>query len=223
MPKRKCVLCQKSKDSSQCRSLSSCSYGWYHEYLKEKGTSFDDNDLFLCSSCVYDFYKPKASCIKSDIPVTTDSSNIEPMDTTTIEDDHDLALNNVIYGGSSQNHCIICRQERDHLSDMITVPKPARLDLLIIHKLYVPHGVRCCANTCCLLADLILKRLSIWTIGNNSRLLFLLKSSLTSLAIYSLLLKKRFDLLVSIFVIHHCRAKTLKHGPDGKRISLSAC
>ena len=146
MPKRKCVLCQKSKDSSQCRSLSSCSYGWYHEYLKEKGTSFDDNDLFLCSSCVYDFYKLKTSCIESDIPVTTDSSNIEPMDTTTIEDDNDLALDNVIYGGSSQNHCIICRQERDHVSDMITVPKPARLDLLIIHKLYVPHGVRCCGK-----------------------------------------------------------------------------
>ena len=66
------------------------------------------------------------------------------MDTTTIEDDNDLALDNVIYGGSSQNHCIICRQERDHLSDTITMSKPARLDLLIIHKLYVPHDVRCC-------------------------------------------------------------------------------
>ena len=28
--------------------------------------------------------------------------------------------------------------------DMITMPKPTRLDLLIIHKLYVLHGVRCC-------------------------------------------------------------------------------
>ena len=27
---------------------------------------------------------------------------------------------------------------------MITMPKPTRFDLLIIHKLYVPHGVRCC-------------------------------------------------------------------------------
>ena len=101
---------------------------WFHEYLKEKGTSFIDSDLFLCSSCVYDFYKMKASYIESDIPVTTDSSNIEPMDTTTIEDDNHLTLDNVIYGGSSQNHCIICRQERDHLSDMITMPKRARLD-----------------------------------------------------------------------------------------------
>ena len=66
------------------------------------------------------------------------------MDTTTIKDDNDLTLDNLIYGGSGQNHCIICRQERDHLLDMITMPKPARLDLLIIHKLYVPHGVRCC-------------------------------------------------------------------------------
>ena len=138
-----CIM-SKKKDLSQCRSLSSCSYGWFHEYLKEKGASFIDSDLFLCSSCVYDFYKLKASCIESDIPVTTDNSNIEPMDTTTIKDDNDLTLDNLIYGGSSQNHCIICRQERDHLLDMITMPKPARLDLLIIHKLYVPHGVRCC-------------------------------------------------------------------------------
>ena len=66
------------------------------------------------------------------------------MDTTTIEDDNDLTLHNVIYGGSSQDHCIICLKERDHLSDMITMPKLARFDLLIIHKLYVSHGVRCC-------------------------------------------------------------------------------
>ena len=144
MSKRKRVLCQKIKNLLQSRSLSSCSYGWFHEYLKEKGTSFNDSDLFLCSSCVYDFYKLKASCIESDIPVTTDSSNIEPMDATTIEDDNHLTLDNVIYGRSSQNRCIICRKERDHLSGMITMPKPARLDLLIIHKLYVPHGVRCC-------------------------------------------------------------------------------
>ena len=122
------VLCQKTKDLSQCRSLSSCPYGWFHEYFKEKETSFIDSDLFLSSSCVYDFYKLKASCIESDIPVTTDSSNIEPMDTTTIENDNDLILDNLIYGGPSQNHCIICRQERDHLSDMIAMPKPAHLD-----------------------------------------------------------------------------------------------
>ena len=66
------------------------------------------------------------------------------------------------------------------------------------------------ANICCLLADLIPRRLSIWTIDNNSRSLFLLNSSLISLAIYSILLKRRFDLLVSIFVIRHCRMKTIE-------------
>ena len=66
------------------------------------------------------------------------------MDTITIEDDNDLTLDNETYSRSSQNHWIICRQEQDYASDMITTPKPARLDLLIVHKLYVPHGVRSC-------------------------------------------------------------------------------
>ncbi len=92
MPKRKCIGCQKSKDLSQCRSLSSSSYGWFHEYLKESGTSFVDSDLFLCASCVWNFYQLKASRLESDIPVTTDSSNIEPIDITTMEDGNGLTL-----------------------------------------------------------------------------------------------------------------------------------
>ena len=138
-----CIMA-KSKDLWQCRSLSSCFYGCFREYLKEKGTSFIGSDLFLCSSCVHDSYKLKPSYLEYDIPVTVDSLNVEPEDTTTIEDDDNLTLDNVIYGGSSQNPCIICQQERDYVSDMITMSMPTRLNLLIIHKLYVLHGVRCC-------------------------------------------------------------------------------
>lgn len=144
MTKRKCILCWKWKDPIQCRSLSSSSYEWFHEYLKEKGTSFDKNELFLCQSCVRDIYELKASRLESALPVTTDTSDIESMDTTTIEDNNSLTLDNVIYAGSNQSLCVVCRQERDESSSMITMPKPARLDLLVIHKLYAPHGVRCC-------------------------------------------------------------------------------
>ena len=86
-------------------------------------------------SCVYDFYKLKVSSIEFDIPVTTDRLNVEPMDTTAIEDDNDLTLDNVIYGGSSQNHRVVCQQERNQMSDMITMPKLPRPDLLTMHKL----------------------------------------------------------------------------------------
>ena len=143
LPKRKCVLCQESKGLLYRQLVSSYSYGWFYEYLKEKGISFNDSDLFLCSSCVYDFFRPKASGIESDIPLTTNSSNIEPIGITTIENDNDLTLDNVICSRFSQNHCIFCRQKRDHISDMITMPKLAVLDSLMPHKLCVPHGVRC--------------------------------------------------------------------------------
>jgi len=56
----------------------------------------------------------------------------------------ELTLENVIYTGSSEKRCVICREFRSSSADMITMPEPARPDLLVLHRLYAPHGVRCC-------------------------------------------------------------------------------
>ncbi|CAF3028442.1 unnamed protein product [Rotaria sp. Silwood2] len=68
------------------------------------------------------------------------TSPIETMETNTDE----LTLENVIYTGSSEKCCVICREFRSSSTDMITMPKSARRHLLILHRLYAPQGVRCC-------------------------------------------------------------------------------
>ncbi|CAF1384160.1 unnamed protein product [Didymodactylos carnosus] len=76
------------------------------------------------------------------------SSTTEPMDTaaqmTANIDDDQLTLNNVISAGSGHKQCVICRQETR--SGMVVMPKIARLDLLIIHVMYAPNGIRCCLS-----------------------------------------------------------------------------
>ncbi|CAF3419459.1 unnamed protein product [Rotaria sp. Silwood2] len=76
------------------------------------------------------------------------SSTTELMDTTEQTnangDDDRLTLNNVIFAGSGHSKCVICRQETRR--GMISMPKSARLDLLIIHLMYAPNGVRCCPS-----------------------------------------------------------------------------
>lgn len=80
----------------------------------------------------------------------SDSSSMSPSDTSqTIsmdDENNELTLENVFYAGSSQNRCVICRRIRDSARNMITMPKSARLDLLIFHRLYAPHNVRCCSE-----------------------------------------------------------------------------
>ena len=138
MPRKKCSICP-----TWClnyRSLSSSSYEWFHQYLRSNGTLFDKNDLHLCTGCIRTFYSIKETMISL--------STIESMDTTEQIDanvnDDQLTLNNVIFAGSGQKKCVICRQETR--SGMVVMPKTARLDLLIVHLMYAPHGVRCCLS-----------------------------------------------------------------------------
>jgi hypothetical protein len=138
MPRKKCALC--SHWGSDYRSLSSSSYEWSHQYLRSNGTVFDQDDLHLCSLCIRTFYSIKETIVPS--------STTELMDTTeqanaNVDDDR-LTLNNVIFAGSGHSKCVICRQETRR--GMIVMPKTARLDLLIIHLMYAPNGVRCCSS-----------------------------------------------------------------------------
>jgi hypothetical protein len=69
------------------------------------------------------------------------------MDTTPDDDDrHDeqLTIKNVISAGSNNNRCVVCR--RTTTAGVVVMPKPARLDLLIRHRMYAAHGVRCCSS-----------------------------------------------------------------------------
>ena len=152
MPKLKCTLCEKLKDSSKCRSVSSTAYKWFHEYLQGRNINFHQGELHLCSSCVGHFYELKSSVDPLFVSSSDDSAinqsstslvNPSPMDIVDTNDDG-LTLENILYAGSSQKRCIICRQFRDSSTNMTTMPKSSRLDLLVLHRIYAPDNVRCC-------------------------------------------------------------------------------
>ena len=138
MPNVKCILCEKFKDSSKCRFVSSTAYKWFHEHFQGKDIMFSEDDLRLCSSCTRQPYNLKASIDSS--ATLPDLSSIDNVGTN----DDGLTLENVIYAGSGQKKCIICRQNRNSSSNMMTMPKSSRLDLLVLHRIYAPQNVRCC-------------------------------------------------------------------------------
>ncbi|CAF0875081.1 unnamed protein product [Didymodactylos carnosus] len=126
------------KDSAKCRTISASAYDWFHKYLQEKHVKFDQDDLHLCASCTRQLYNLKEE-VNLSSSSTMNTSPIESMETNSDE----LTLENIIYAGSSEKRCVICREFRSSSADMITIPKSARLDLLVLHRLYAPHGVRC--------------------------------------------------------------------------------
>ncbi|CAF1381289.1 unnamed protein product [Rotaria magnacalcarata] len=58
------------------------------------------------------------------------------------QDQHQLTIENILFSGSSHKKCVVCRGEVN--TTMITMPKPVRLDLLVLKRMYAPRGVRCC-------------------------------------------------------------------------------
>ena len=154
MPKVKCVFREKLKELSKSRSVSSTTYKWFNEYLQARKINFNENELLLCSSCIGNLYNLKSSINSSPMSIddasSLDSSSIYQVDTSPtscIESESDeLTLENVLYARSNQNRCVICRRIRDAARNMITMPKPARLDLLILHRLYASYNIRCCSE-----------------------------------------------------------------------------
>ena len=144
MPRAKCVLCQKLKDVSICRSVSSPSYAWFYGYLEENRVVYNKNHLQLRYSCTGNFYSLKDRSISLSLfPTQAPPSPVfEAMEI----DEKEITLKNMIYAGSSENCCIVCHQSHDASTDMIVMPKPTLLDLLVLHRIYAPHGVRCCAQ-----------------------------------------------------------------------------
>ncbi|CAF1214176.1 unnamed protein product [Rotaria sordida] len=67
---------------------------------------------------------------------------MEEVNTSTNDDQ--FTLNNVIFAGRGHKKCVVCR--KDIRGGTMVMPKAARLDLLIIHSMYAPQGVRCCSS-----------------------------------------------------------------------------
>ena len=138
MVSKKCVLC--SSWCSNYRSLWSSCYEWFYEYLRSNGTMFDKNDLHLCSSYVGTFYGTKETM--------NNLSVIEAMDvadeSSTFDDEDRLTLENMIFARSGHTRYAIRRLEKP--SGMVVMSKAARLDILILHSMYAPQGVRCCSS-----------------------------------------------------------------------------
>ena len=136
MTNAKCILCGKFKDSSKCRSVSPMHTNSSMNIFKEKISGLVKMIFRLCSLCTGQFYNLKASIDSS--ATSLDLSLIDNIGTN----DDELTLENVIYAEAGHKKCIICRQNRDSSSNMMTMPKSSRLDLLVLHRIYAPQCSR---------------------------------------------------------------------------------
>lgn len=134
--RKKCCLCSRWK--SDCRCLSSPVHEWYHERLRAEGTVFVPENLYLCAGCVCEYYNMKENSMAQSTNDQMDVSEGSGDD----REDKKFALDNIFYTGSGHKICVICRKETT--AGVVTMSKEARLDLLVIHSMYAPHGVRCC-------------------------------------------------------------------------------
>ena len=55
-----------------------------------------------------------------------------------------LTLENICFISSDQQQCVVC--SLPVCLSTFLMPKAARLDLLLFHRLYAQHGVRCCTS-----------------------------------------------------------------------------
>ncbi|CAF2559560.1 unnamed protein product [Rotaria sp. Silwood2] len=60
------------------------------------------------------------------------------------EDKDSLTIENIIFAGSGHKVCIICRSKVH--ADSVVMPKAASLNLLVLKRMYAPHGVRICTD-----------------------------------------------------------------------------
>ena len=142
MPPVKCAVCNCWKHSKECKSLSSPTYSWFRHYLQSKGKIFNQDDLFYCKSCTNALYIIRKDLINIASPVSSESSSSDLMNVDEVDDR--LTLDNILFTGSGHKKCVICRI--DVSAGIVVMPQSARLDLLLMHRLYAPHGTRCCSS-----------------------------------------------------------------------------
>lgn len=135
----KCAICGCWKNRRECKSLSSETYCWFHVYLKLNGKRFDKSNLFYCKGCTNALYSIKRETV-GDYDVETDDSSVESMSLDSSGDS--FTLDNVWFASGGHKICIICRTEVK--AGVTVMPNSARLDLFLIHRIFAPHGSRCC-------------------------------------------------------------------------------
>ncbi|CAF4296162.1 unnamed protein product [Didymodactylos carnosus] len=144
MPDKKCAGCERWNAK---RDISSETYLWCHKLLETEGKTLNfDQGVYFCGSCFirYDDRKEEGQKLvaqeKHDEPMETDQEGGEEKE----EEDQPLSLTDVLYTGSGHKHCAICRKTIE--AGCVVMPKAARLDLLVLKRMYAPHGVRCCKS-----------------------------------------------------------------------------
>ncbi|CAF1406258.1 unnamed protein product [Didymodactylos carnosus] len=120
-------------------------YSWLHEILTKKGSKIPNKEqIFCCQACILGFRRSLQNTSSSiadfhEQRVEMDTSDCDNSDG---DDEQLLTVDSLTYAGSSHRQCVICR--KDVGAGCCVMLKRARLDLLIIHHMYAPHGVRCC-------------------------------------------------------------------------------
>ncbi|CAF1388129.1 unnamed protein product, partial [Rotaria sordida] len=111
--------------------------------------------MFKQQLCLYELRLLDSSVTKNiyelkhkqhrEIKVKKENTNdVEDMDTGIDEEEDSLTIENIIFADSGHKKCIVCRS--DVHDGLIVMPKPARLDLLVLKRMYAPHGVRSCTE-----------------------------------------------------------------------------
>ena len=140
MSSRQCIRCKKWKAT---RTITSKTQSWCYSLLNSEGISFNvGKNCDLCNKCWLNLCNQKKY---GEIKIEkTNTNNVEDMDVDLDEDKDSLTIENIIFAGSGHKNCIICRS-KVHAGSVV-MPKAARLDLLVLKRMYAPHGVRICTD-----------------------------------------------------------------------------
>ncbi|CAF4182910.1 unnamed protein product, partial [Rotaria sordida] len=140
MPNKQCIRCKNWKAT---RKITTKIHAWCYSLLQSEELSFNiDGNCYLCNTWWLHLSNQKKH---ADIKTGKDNTNnVEDMDIGVDEDKDSLTIENIIFAGSGHNKCIICRCEVH--GGLVVMPKPARLDFLVLKLMYAPHGVRNCTN-----------------------------------------------------------------------------
>ncbi|CAF3981242.1 unnamed protein product [Rotaria sordida] len=140
MPNKRCTRCKKWKASTK---ITPKTHAWCYSLLHSEGLSFSvDENCYLCNKCWMHSINQKQH---REIKVKKENTNdVEDMDTGIDEEEDSLTIENIIFADSGHKKCIVCRS--DVHDGLIVMPKPARLDLLVLKRMYAPHGVRSCTE-----------------------------------------------------------------------------
>ncbi|CAF1519239.1 unnamed protein product [Rotaria sordida] len=141
MPNIQCSVCNNWKNSSELKSLSSSNYSWYHNYLSSNDKKFNINELFFCKGCKYTLYT-----IKKDLAAISisDPSSLYPESMEVEDANEGLTLDHVTFISSDYERCVVCPTLVS--PEMVLMPKSARLDLLLLYRLFAARGVHCCRS-----------------------------------------------------------------------------